>query len=1351
MSSATNVTEYIVKQGIQKCVDSGSNSTVCSVPTATAYLEDGNEGNTEIALAMMCIGVVWCAGWVVIAKYTVEDGYLEGTRCVESRDSPTQRSVLSFVIFALEMPQLMAVSFSLALSNGYSTSMSSIQETLHYWLLIVPGEREPVFFTLILFVAFATLLLYYPVFLAVISPKRYTAFVEALSYGHVLVLEWTRDVYLYVVPLPVFVHLVYPYFCSYYEEAPLGLGEDPTMYGYTDIKCWGDAHFTRMVIGLIFFAIYYAGSLAASAIPVMVRKTTDLQVHGRYTAATIQIKLWLALMLCGFGRNHKWWHLMTTLPALVSLFALGITMRPYLVERVNFQRACMCMFSVWVCIANIFVAGMDDPTATTPLRMAVFGTLILFFMCAIRYILIPETKVFPPIASEGGTYEGGISLGTLWRHGYGTQHWEDKAEYVGSWWLGEITGKGVLRLANLMYYEGHWIKGNRHGFGKTTIVGDDEVEYEGYFKNDVFEGFGKKTYKDREVYEGSWHKGKEHGRGVWHFSDGSTLHAIWVDGLITLPDDAHLTKDVVQGPKRYGVQHGLGKRTYEDGGLYEGSFCAGARHGDGHMKYADGSEYMGSWSNNMRHGEGVQEELNGDSYDGYFKNDKPDGYGAHTTDEVYEGNFQNGIRTGYGKCTSPDGTSYVGSWQDGMYSGMGLVIYPNSDEYEGSWLKGKRHGNPGSYRFSNGDVYHGEFVGDTLNGEGELILADVGTYNGPFKDGKREGKGVFEWLDGSIYEGEWSSSRMNGQGVMSFRSDLPVSSIRDASISVSIFMSSPDDEDPVPHEDAVARSAGGAPVLVGIVGGKYEGTWADGKMHGSGKVVFADGSHYEGDWAFNRPQGKGTRHYASGDVYKGAWHDGRRQGIGELTHLDGRVFLGQFANDLRHGAGKLSHTSSSNVTRGYWHNDMYVGPSLEHFTASCAKPAFHPLMPEVAATETESVPPTLDGTCHEFESIGIPAPIDTLALEEPETVLNKEPKLEKLMTQEAQAEEAQEGGEARVIVTEEPEKAHEEAQPREEDEAEQQAVPVEGGEQIAKREKAKKKKKKDRKKKEKLATASPSPSATPPKHAETPETSPDQAEMLPAQASPTQAETPETSPARAEMPALAEELPAQTETPSTLTLPAPGQDETPPTQAEELPAQNETSTQAETETPPTQLPHVEPRPSTQTETPQNEELPAQTGELPAQVEAVPPVQAEVSAQDEIPVEAPPAQAEALQTQTEPVLPEQAEASLVETPAPAEPETTSTQAEEAPQQDVQVKEKKELKQEAEETQGQESVPPAEGAQAEPKESEVQPVPEAAEAGVPKAEDSAINEEIQPSPVAQPKNGEALSEGHPEPQE
>ena len=57
-------------------------------------------------------------------------------------------------------------------------------------------------------------------------------------------------------------------------------------------------------------------------------------------------------------------------------------------------------------------------------------------------------------------------------------------------------------------------------------------------------------------------------------------------------------------------------------------------------------------------------------------------------------------------------------------------------------------------------------------------------------------------------------------------------------------------------------------------GNRYEDEWRDGKRHGRGSHIFANGNRYEGTWRGGRPHGVGTYTLAEGSVYEGNWIDG---------------------------------------------------------------------------------------------------------------------------------------------------------------------------------------------------------------------------------------------------------------------------------------------------------------------------------------------------------------------------------------------------------------------------------------------------------------------------------------------
>ena len=68
--------------------------------------------------------------------------------------------------------------------------------------------------------------------------------------------------------------------------------------------------------------------------------------------------------------------------------------------------------------------------------------------------------------------------------------------------------------------------------------------------------------------------------------------------------------------------------------------------------------------------------------------------------------------------------------------------------------------------FSDGKKYDGEFKDGKKNGKGVETQSDGTTYDGMWKDGLPHGKGVATWPGETTYDGEWTDGMRNGNGVM---------------------------------------------------------------------------------------------------------------------------------------------------------------------------------------------------------------------------------------------------------------------------------------------------------------------------------------------------------------------------------------------------------------------------------------------------------------------------------------------------------------------------------------------------------------------------------------------------------
>jgi hypothetical protein len=104
--------------------------------------------------------------------------------------------------------------------------------------------------------------------------------------------------------------------------------------------------------------------------------------------------------------------------------------------------------------------------------------------------------------------------------------------------------------------------------------------------------------------------------------------------------------------------------------------------------------------------------------------------------ECTKGNCENG----QGTYTFSDGSEYHGQWKNSKPHGQGILTYLDRSNYEGQWKNNQR------------------------NGQGTYVYPDGSKYVGQFKDNKRHGQGTYTFSDGSKYVGEWENGKINGQG-----------------------------------------------------------------------------------------------------------------------------------------------------------------------------------------------------------------------------------------------------------------------------------------------------------------------------------------------------------------------------------------------------------------------------------------------------------------------------------------------------------------------------------------------------------------------------------------------------------
>lgn len=193
---------------------------------------------------------------------------------------------------------------------------------------------------------------------------------------------------------------------------------------------------------------------------------------------------------------------------------------------------------------------------------------------------------------------------------------------------------------------------------------------------------------------------------------------------------------------------GIGKITWTNGDVYDGTLVKGQRQGKGLFIWANGQRFEGDWIQDTPSGKGKMQFANGNRYDG----------------EVVAG-----IPQGVGRMQYASGDDYSGRFSAGVPDGRGTYTWKNGQTFDGEW-KSERPNGQGILKFANGNVFEGTVVNGVPNGQGKLAFVTGELYTGAVVQGEPEGQGSFNWPNGDQYVGLWKAGKKHGQGVFTWKS-----------------------------------------------------------------------------------------------------------------------------------------------------------------------------------------------------------------------------------------------------------------------------------------------------------------------------------------------------------------------------------------------------------------------------------------------------------------------------------------------------------------------------------------------------------------------------------------------------
>lgn len=248
-------------------------------------------------------------------------------------------------------------------------------------------------------------------------------------------------------------------------------------------------------------------------------------------------------------------------------------------------------------------------------------------------------------------------------------------------------------------------------------------------------------------------------------------------------------------------------------------------------------------------------------------------------------------------------TEYFGDKKDGKPHGEGRLLHNGSLFYEGEFKNGVIEGKGIMYDLEDrSSYYEGEFKNNRYQGEGKIVYSDGTYYVGPFADGMREGTGKLLNADGSLlYTGAFSGDAIHGKGTYYFsETDYYIGNFERG-----LF------------EGQGKIYADGKLQYDGLFSAdsKYRG-----KNYQGGKL------NYEGYFHDDNPHGYGTLYTTSGNkYYRGQFQYGHITGVGIYYMEDGSRNIGEVYYDTMDGFGFIKYDDHTFSNVGYWVNDEYYG------------------------------------------------------------------------------------------------------------------------------------------------------------------------------------------------------------------------------------------------------------------------------------------------------------------------------------------------------------------------------------------------------------------------------------------
>ena len=292
--------------------------------------------------------------------------------------------------------------------------------------------------------------------------------------------------------------------------------------------------------------------------------------------------------------------------------------------------------------------------------------------------------------------------------------------------------------------------------------------------------FGTYTFSSGSKYVGEFKDGNFNGQGTKTWANGTVEEGIWKNDKFQYANivsvDSKSASNLPKCPSDTDAQwhNCFGTSTSPNGNKYVGEWKDDKRTGQGTFTFSWGGKYVGEFKDGNFNGQGTMTWADGTVEEGIWKNDKFQYANIVSVDSKSASNLPKcpsdtdaQWHNCFGTYTFSSGDKYVGEFKDSKPNGQGTYTWADGTKYVGEF-KDSNYNGQGTITSPDGDKYVGGFKDNHLNGQGTKTWASGKKYVGEFKDSKPNGQGTMTWPTGDKYVGEWKDGNFNGQGTVTY-------------------------------------------------------------------------------------------------------------------------------------------------------------------------------------------------------------------------------------------------------------------------------------------------------------------------------------------------------------------------------------------------------------------------------------------------------------------------------------------------------------------------------------------------------------------------------------------------------